>query len=143
MSEDEETPSNWTIKNVPPAVRKEALKWAGKRGETAAEWLARAVATQAGIDAGDRIEMPSEKPAPEPAASPGPSPEQLHALAELAREAREGARAAEVNFPKSAARQTLALLDAAQRAALGKPPKLPRQRKLALPAIEGHVASES
>ena len=59
----------------------------------------------------------------------------------MTRETREAARDAGLPLSKTAARQSMALLDAAQRAPLGKPPKLPRLRKLAV--IEGVVAPKS
>ena len=58
MSEDEEAPSNWTIKSVPPAVRKEALRCAQALGQSVAQWLAEGIPKLAAIQSGDRVEMP-------------------------------------------------------------------------------------
>jgi hypothetical protein len=128
---------------MPQESRKKALAGANKRGETAAQFMVRAIDTQLAMDAGDRIEMPSDKPEPEPPARPGTTTAELLAHAALMQAAAEAAKVSGVRMPKTAARQFYAILDAAQRPVLGKPPKLPRNQKPVVPAIEGQVAAES
>lgn len=58
-SEVVETKAPWTIKAMDIETRRMATTCAQKQGLTVAEWLDRAVRTQAQVDEGNRIEMPS------------------------------------------------------------------------------------
>jgi len=118
------------VKGVSEKAWETAKKAALKQNETMGSWLSRAIPHLANLEAGPR-EFPPERLAnpetiygnPLPYAS-GPTPEHLIALATLAREAREGAVAAQVDYSKAAARRTMAVLRAAQMAILAKPPVL-------------------
>ena len=46
----EEDKASWTIKSVPVETRKLAVACAAKQGQTMAEWLAKAVRTQANLE---------------------------------------------------------------------------------------------
>lgn len=64
MSDDEPDKAPMTIKAVPVATRKKMAACATKRGETMAEWLARAVDTQAERDAGEVVIPPGQPDKP-------------------------------------------------------------------------------
>ena len=145
MADEAAVTASWTIKAVPVDVRKRAVACAAKQGQTMAEWLARAVATQANLEAGDRIlpplvpgldaaprhlppgdrfAMPAESlPAPRehPAAAAAPVVGGMAELAELMRVTVEVGRAGGVAVPKTVARQAFALVGEQLRAARGLP----------------------
>lgn len=123
---DEEEAGNWTIKSVLPQTRKLALACAGKRGETMSIWISRAVATQANLEAGDRVTPPSERVAnPEPQeANLPPMRANVTELADLLRAVTEAAKTPELSA--GVKRQAAAVLTDALRAARGLPPKAPR-----------------
>ena len=55
----EEDKASWTIKSVPVETRKLAVACAAKQGQTMAEWLAKAVRTQANLEEGERVLPPA------------------------------------------------------------------------------------
>jgi len=125
----EEDKASWTIKSVPVETRKLAVACAAKQGQTMAEWLAKAVRTQANLEAGERVLPPAPRPGDALAAwAPVPSVIGLGGLADLMQAAREIAEAAGVPIPKATARHALALTTAQLRAARGLPPKQTRPR---------------
>jgi hypothetical protein len=94
-----------------------------------AEWLNRAVHTQAKLEAGERVLPPAPRPAASvPAVVSYPAaPVDFGELAELMQAAQAVAEAAGVPIPKATARHALALTTAQLRAARGLPPLRPRQ----------------
>ena len=116
----------WQIKAMPVSTREKAVRYARMRGETMAEWVSRAVDTQASIEDGDRVLPPGEPEQTTQVAGPD-----LHALAaalQTMQEARAMAEAAGLPVPRSLARAAFALVRQSARKARGLPPLAPRRR---------------
>jgi len=104
----EEDKASWTIKSVPVETRKLAVACAANQGQTMAEWLAKAVRTQANLEAGERVLPPAPRPGDALAAwAPVPSIIGLGGLADLMQAAREIAEAGRGADPKATARHAL------------------------------------
>lgn len=109
----------WTIKSVPTKTRLAVIEAARKEGLTAGQWLER------------RVSEWLADGSPVPVAAPSPS--SSHSLADLAQamdSARVLADAAGVKVPPALAKEALALVRQATRAARGLPPPAPRPRAL-------------
>lgn len=131
MANDDADKAPWTIKSVDVGVRKMAVKCALHRGETMAEWLARAVRAQANVEAGDQVIPPSQPDSPPMVGLNGQSrhPLGMTDLAETMRAAAMMAEASGVPAPKTAARHAFAILTATLREARGLPPVRRRERQ--------------
>jgi hypothetical protein len=113
----------WTVKSVPTQTRLAVIAAARKEGITVGQWLERRVAEW----------LADGSPTPVGAAPDASS----HSLAELAQAmdaARALADAAGVKVPPALARESLALVRQATRAARGLPPLVPRPRALQAPS---------
>ena len=118
-----------TVKSMPVKPWETAVSCAMKRGEQMGDWLARAILTQANLEAGDRVIPPDERPvlptrqtgdAPVlPIVAP-PPPDLLQALAAIA-------DASGRPVPKDVAGHAYALARGYLRAARGLPAAKPRQ----------------
>jgi hypothetical protein len=139
---EETDKSNWTIKNFPVAVRKDALEGANRQNENAATWLARAVENQANMERG-AVVFPPGQPV-KPTANPDDDAERLadrdhrlvhrgqlnyEGLAQAMQAAVAGCAAAGIDMPKPLARAFVALIGSEVRAARGLPPVKRRGRK--------------
>jgi hypothetical protein len=114
-----------TIKSFPIASREKMKAAAARRDQTQGEWLARAIETQANIEARDLVEPGLfEPPAPTPA--PPGMPFGLTELRLTMEAAAATAAATGVPVPKAIARHVYALLGQELRAARGIPPRAPR-----------------
>jgi hypothetical protein len=103
----------WTIKSVSTATRNAINAAARRENLTVGQWLEKRVSDWEGEG------------------SPVKSPVIAASLAEIAdmlRASTEAAASANIPLPKALARQSFALLDAAQRVVLGKPARAVRQR---------------
>jgi hypothetical protein len=112
----------WTVKAVSARTRLAVIAAARKEGVTVGQWLERRVAEW----------LADGSPTPV-APSAAPSPHTLADLAQAMDAARALAEAAGVKVPPAMAREGLALVRQATRAARGLPPPVPRQRALPLP----------
>lgn len=110
----------WTIKSVPTKTRLAVIEAARKEGITAGQWLERRVAEW----------LADGSPTPVGAAPGASSPHSLAELAQAMDAARAMADAAGVKVPPALARESLALVRQATRAARGLPPSMPRPRAL-------------
>ncbi|MDA8249432.1 MAG: hypothetical protein M0Z28_09645 [Rhodospirillales bacterium] len=122
--------ANWTIKAVDVPTRKTAVDCAGRAGLSVAQWLERAVRTQANVDEGNAVIPPDERPTA-PANHPMPKMDDiLHAISVLA--------AAGVPVPKALGRQVYAAIGAEVRRRRGLAPlSRPGQpKRLRGPTIE-------
>ena len=109
----------WTIKSVPTKTRLAVIEAARKEGLTAGQWLERRVS--------EWLADGSPVPVAAPAATP---PQGLAELAQVMEAARALADAAGVKVSPGLARESLALVRQATRAARGMPPQMPRSRAL-------------
>jgi hypothetical protein len=120
---DQESSAPWTIKAVPVAVREKAVRYARMDGCTMAEWLTKAVETQANRQDGNQV-IPPDKPGETalPVLSVG--------LGEAAAALQSLATAASAGLPvsKTAARETVALIRAHIRVGRGLPPRQTRRQ---------------
>jgi hypothetical protein len=119
---DQETAAPWTIKAVPVQVREKAVRYARMDGITMAEWLAKAVETEANRQDGNLV-IPPGKPEP---VSPPPSVDLNDAA--LALQALAAAASAGLPVSKAATRDTVALIRAHIRVGRGLPPRQTRPR---------------
>jgi hypothetical protein len=110
----------WTIKSVPTKTRLAVTEAARKEGVTVGQWLERRV----------NAWLADGSPTPVGAAPGASSPHNLAELAQAMDAARAMAEAAGVKVPPALARESLALVRQATRAARGLPPQVPRQRAL-------------
>lgn len=108
----------WTIKSVPTRTRLAVIDAARKEGITVGQWLERRVAEWLADGS------------PVPVSPPAMPQHSLADLAEAMNAARALADAAGVKVPPGLARDGLALVRQATRAARGLPPQLPRPRAL-------------
>jgi hypothetical protein len=139
MGETEEKSKTWTIREMPPESRKKALAAANRRGETVARLMVRAIDLIVASDAGDRIEMPSEKASPESRGRPGLSIAELRALTEAMQSAAAYAAATGIKPAIRDGRRLHAALDAVVREGMGQPPRpvrLPRGQPIVDPPRE-------
>ena len=102
----------WTIKAVPVHVREKAVRYARMDGLTVAEWLARAVETEANRQDGNQIIPPDRLPTP-------PSIDLATIAAALSAMAQ--AQAAGLPVAKAAARETVAMIREHVRVGRGLP----------------------
>jgi len=124
MSDDAvDVAAPWTIKSVPTQTRLAVIAAARKEGLTTGQWLERRVAEW----------LADGSPTPVVAPSGAPSPHNLAELAQAMDAARALAEAAGVKVPPAMAREGLALVRQATRAARGLPPLVPRPRALPSP----------
>lgn len=125
MTDDERAP--WTIKSVRVETRKLAVASAMKQGVPMAEWMDRAVRTQANVDKGNQVIPPGQSPPPRfaPVQLPDETgkPMDLTALADALRAVATVAGAADMPVSKSLAREASALLRQQIREARGLPGK--------------------
>jgi hypothetical protein len=133
--EEERDRSNWTIKNVEVEVRKLALAQATKQGLAMHEWLARAVRSQARLEAGYAVIPPERPPWPGQPSPPGRPTIIPAELSDLMRAAAELAQASGVP-PKGAAKQCYALMTEWAREARGLPPPKKRNSNEAVIDLE-------
>ena len=119
---NDETSSPWTIKAVPVSVREQAVRSARMEGVTMAEWISRAVATEARKQEGNLVIPPGRPEAPTP--RPAPTIELGEATAAL----QAMASAAQAGLPvgKAAVRDTVALIREQVRVGRGLPPRQTR-----------------
>lgn len=120
MSEPVDAVAPWTIKSVPTRTRLAATEAARKEGLTVGQWLERRV--DEWLSDGSPVRLGA-----------GPGVSSAHSLADLAQamdSARSLANAAGVRVPPALAKEALALVRQATRAARGLPPQLPRSRAL-------------
>jgi hypothetical protein len=121
----------WTIKAVPVDVRKKATACATRQDETMAQWLARAVETQARLDGQSEVLPPGQMGKPEcglPEIADGHPMGQtgLPAIREMAEIAAIMAQASGGTVPKTIGRHLFALLDQECRRARGLSPRAVR-----------------
>lgn len=115
----------WQIKSMPIGTREKAVRYAKMRGETMAEWMARAVDTQASIEDGDRVLPPGE---PEQTHHSRPmSGVNLETVA-VVLQAMAAAQASGLPVSKTAVRETVGLIREQMRAARGLPVSQTRPR---------------
>jgi hypothetical protein len=112
----------WMIKAMPVHVREKAVRYAKMAGVTMAEWMGRAVETQATLQDGNRVIPPSK-------------PEQTRQASGLdlgdvaaALQAMAAAQAAGLPVSKAAVRGVVALIREDVRAARGLPDRQTRPR---------------
>src|SRR5215217_3094116 len=98
---DQDIAAPWTIKAVPVQVREKAVRYARMEGCTMAEWLAKAVETEANRQDGNQVIPPGR---PEPV-SPPPSVDLADAAAAL--QAMAAAASAGLSVSKAATRDTV------------------------------------
>ena len=67
---NEDPAAPWTIEAVPVAVREKAVRYARMEGVTMAEWLSRAVETQAQMQEANQVLLPGK-----PGGVPRPPPQ--------------------------------------------------------------------
>jgi hypothetical protein len=120
---DQDPAAPWTIKAVPVAVREKAVRYARMDGCTMAEWLTKAVETQANRQEGNQV-IPPDKPEQTPLVVPSVG------LGEAAAALQSLAQAAAAGLPvtKTAARETVALIRAHIRVGRGLPPRQTRRQ---------------
>lgn len=121
----EPTTAPITIKAFPIAARERMKACAARRDQTQGEWLARAIDTQANLEARDLVEPALFDPRP-----PTPPPGMTLDLTELRltmEAAAATAAATGVQVPKAIARHVYALLGQELRTARGIPARAPRQ----------------
>jgi hypothetical protein len=131
--------SNWTIKNMPVAVRKAALDGATRANENVPTWLARAVEKQASMERGAVVFPPGQPVAnhtDEPERLAYREPELAHrgqldfaGLAQAMQASIAGYTAAGIDMPKPFAREFGSLVRNQVRVTLGLPPVKRRPRK--------------
>jgi len=119
---DEDHASPWTIKAVPVAVREQAVRYARMDGCTMAEWLTRAVATQAQKQDGNQVILPG-KPRE---TTPLPAPTIELGEASVALQAMAAAAAAGLPVSKAAVRDTVSLIREQVRVGRGLPARQTR-----------------
>jgi hypothetical protein len=114
----------WTIKSVPVHIREKAVRYARMDGTTMAEWLAKAVETQAARQDGNQV-IPPVKPRPTQA----PAPMAATDLGEVAAALSAMAAAATAGLPvsKTAARDVVNLIRSHVRAGRGLPDRQTRR----------------
>ena len=118
---NEDASSPWTIKAVPVAVREQAVRYARMDGCTMAEWLTKAVETQARLQEANQVippGKPSETPLPSPTIELGEAAEALKAMA--------AAASAGLPVTKAAVRDTVALIREQVRVCRGLPARQTR-----------------
>ena len=119
---DHDQAAPWTIKSVPVHIREKAVRYAKMDGCTMAEWLARAVETEANRQAANAVIPPGQPEQtaslPVPAVSLGDAAAALQSLAQEA--------AAGLPVSKAAARDAVALIRAHIRVGRGLPPRQTR-----------------
>src|SRR3954447_26090145 len=120
---DQEPATPWTIKAVPVQVREKAVRYARMEGCTMAEWLTKAVETQADRQDGNQVLLPGK---PEPTPLPSPTVD----LGEAAAALQALAQAASAGLPvsKAAAREAVSLIRAHIRVGQGLPPRQTRRQ---------------
>lgn len=121
----------WSIKSVPVETRRKAMACATRQDETMAEWLARAVETQARLDAQSQVLPPAIPGRPEAGMTEnGAGNTERHTslpvLREMAEVAAIVAQASGKPLPKTIGNHLVALIDAECRKARGLPPRVPR-----------------
>ena len=122
--------ANWTIKDFPATVRKEAVNCAKRQDVSVATWLAAAVRNQASHDEGAAVLLPDEQanlpanPADQAPTLPADPFQRLSALA-----------AAGLPVPRDVRGHAFAILRDEMRALRGLPPR--RRRRLAVRANPG------
>jgi hypothetical protein len=117
----------WTIKSVSTRVRTGISLAARREGVTVGRWVEKR------YDDWEADGSPVQAPA---ASAPSGG---LAEIADMLRAATEAAQAAGIPLPKPIARQSFAILDGVQRAALGKPPRTRRPPRLAAPSADEDV----
>jgi hypothetical protein len=120
---DQEGAAPWTIKSVPVAVREKAVRYARMDGCTMAEWLTKAVETQANRQDANLVippDKPRETPLVVPSVGLGDAAAALQSLAQ--------ASSAGLPVSKTAARETVALIRAHIRVGRGLPPRQTRRQ---------------
>lgn len=133
----------WTIKSVDVEVRKLAVACALKTGETMAQWIARAVRNQAGLETGTSVMPPAAPPASRAlavasrAAAPMPVID-MAGLSSLLATVQALAAASGTPIPRGTTRHALALVRDQLRAARGLPVSPVRSPK----AKSGQTLSE-
>jgi hypothetical protein len=120
---NEENAAPWTIKAVPVHIREKAVRYARMEGVTMAEWLAKAVETQAEKQEGNQVQLPSK---PTPSSLPSPTIDVSEATAAL--QSMAAAAAAGLPISKAAVRDTVALIRDHVRVGRGLPPRQTRQQ---------------
>ena len=115
--ETDEALGPWTIKSVPPAVRKRVVACAKKRSETVAVWLARAVTAQADLEDGAVVSPPTAVPMPSPILPRS----HLSEVADMLRAAVAVSEASGVRLPERTARHAFEVLDNELQAVRGLP----------------------
>lgn len=120
MANESDQTAPWTIKAVPVAVREKAVRYARMDGVTMAEWLTRAVQTEANRQDGDAVIGPRDA-APPPALSVD-----LGGVAAVL-QAMAAAAAAGLPVTKVAVRETVTLVRDQVRAARGLPARQTRR----------------
>ena len=109
----------WTVKAMPVHIREKAVKYARMDGVTVAEWLTRAVETQANRQDGNQIIPPGVPQAPAPSAL------DLGTVA-VALQAMAAAAGAGLPVAKAAAREAVAVMRLQMRFARGLPARQTR-----------------
>src|SRR3954467_7703423 len=119
---NEENAAPWTIKAVPVPIREKAVRYARMEGVTMAEWLTKAVETQAERQEGNQVIPPGQ---PEPVSLPSST---VH-LGEAAAALQAMATAASAGLPvsKAAVRDTVGLIRDQVRVGRGLPPRQTRR----------------
>jgi hypothetical protein len=118
---DQDTAAPWTIKAVTVQIREKAVRYARMDGCTMAEWLAKAVETQASKQDGNLVIPPGK---PETPPLPASSVDLNAAAAVL--QAMAAAASAGLPVSKAATRDTVALIRERIRADRGLPPRQTR-----------------
>jgi hypothetical protein len=113
---NEDPAAPWTIKAVPVAVREKAVRYARMEGVTMAEWLSRAVETQAAKQEANQVYPPGR---PEETSFPSPTIELGEAAAVL--QAMAAAAASGLPVTKAAVRDTVSLIREQIRVGRGLP----------------------
>jgi hypothetical protein len=135
--------SSFSIKAFPVEARKLALACAARAGLTMAEWMDRAVHSQARLEAGENV-LPPDRGFAAPAAISQPVPGDLAGLLIMMQVAQVAAQASGKPMGKTIAQRYYGLVDDRVRAAAGLPPRTPRKaprRRLTLEVVE-RVAAE-
>src|SRR3954468_22733323 len=120
---DQDPAAPWTIKAVPVQVREKAVRYARMEGCTMAEWLTKAVETQADRQDGNQVLLPGK---PEPTPLPSPTVDLKDAAAAL--QALAQAASAGLPVSKVAAREAVSLIRTHIRVGQGLPSRQTRPR---------------
>jgi hypothetical protein len=120
---DQDPAAPWTIKAVPVQVREKAVRYARMEGCTMAEWLTKAVETQADRQDGNQVILPGK---PEPTPLPSPTVDLKDAAAAL--QALAQAASAGLPVSKVAAREAVSLIRAHIRVGQGLPSRQTRRQ---------------